>query len=401
MVRLVRFARRRGRTRLGVLGVGALGASGLGGRGLGGRGLGDGVSAFSFRVLAVSKNDRAFKKTAIRVHNRGSPSAGPPGFEADGAEGAGRRSHQNSTKHFLVGLDGFGITALVESLDDLSGKGRSKILVECLAGGRADLQARRITTFFQPPGQQECNHLVFRQQDFVAQSCFLHRAANRHHLTPGDLAYFRAVSDQRAVLAFAAIGCFGIAIDDDLCFLPHQFSHALAYLGVFGQLPGQNRSRAPESLPRIGDPAFRVDVLFGDLFDILAFVCLLADDPGQRLQARLDCLIGRRATARLVRQIEIVEFPAIHRRLDPLANFRRELIPPPDGGENRYPPVLQVEELPQPVLDGANLDLTQSEAKIGAMVGQKSGRRPVLKLLHQLGKIRESYVRFLGNLQVG
>lgn len=176
---------------------------------------------------------------------------------------------------------------------------------------------------------------------------------------------------------------------------PHALAQLADQVGVLREPLREDRPGAVQRGLRVGDALVRVDERRrrGERVDRRVAEQAL----GQRLQARLARDLRLRAPLRLERQIDVLEprlrLGAPDLRLDLLG----ELALLAHRFEDRRAPLLQLPQIAQPLLEGAQLRIVEHLGRFLAVAGDEGHRRPAVEQVDGGLDLPLPYAELLGD----
>ena len=176
---------------------------------------------------------------------------------------------------------------------------------------------------------------------------------------------------------------------------PHLLAQFADQVGVLGEPLDQDGPRAVQGGGRVGHAALRIDVLGGGR--LRAGLRVGQQQVGQRFQPGLAGDLGFGPPLRLVGQVDVLEPGLGVGGHDPRGELVVELALGPDGLQDGPPPLLQLAQVTQPLLERAQLRVVQGAGHLLAVAGDERHRGPAVEQPDRRADLPLAHPQFLGD----
>ena len=176
---------------------------------------------------------------------------------------------------------------------------------------------------------------------------------------------------------------------------PHPLAQLTDQVGVLTEPLHQNGAGPVQGSGYVGDAAVRVDVWGSGLLRVV--VRLGEQQVGQRLQAGFAGDLRLRAPLRLVGQVDVFQPRLGVGRHDPLLERVVELALGLDRLQDRGPPLVELPQVTQPLLERPQLGVIQRPGHFLAVAGDERHRGPAIEQLDRRGDLSGPDTELVGD----
>ncbi|CAM5518347.1 hypothetical protein SVIOM74S_06355 [Streptomyces violarus] len=176
---------------------------------------------------------------------------------------------------------------------------------------------------------------------------------------------------------------------------PHALAHLADQVGVLREPLGEDRPGAVEGRLRIGNALVGVDERGGRGEGLDGRI---TEQPlRQRLETGLTRDLRLGAPLGLVREVDVLQARLGLRAPDPRLKFLGELALLAHRVQDRRPPLLQLPQIAQPLLDRAQLRIVEHLGRFLAVAGDEGHRRTAVQQFHGSPDLPLPYAELLGD----